>query len=160
MKLPQEIVLHILSFCDGNTILSLSSCNKEYHQISKDPYLWKIVIERHFPWHNCKTTNYFKEYRSAYVQEQFWKFIPFLRDQIRGQGTLERVYKRYSVKQLLIYRKLFIRFANKLQMRSSSAYRLLLAGQGHYNYVIRYNVNDFWQLCKKEQILIDKFLFN
>lgn len=48
--LPNELVLHILSFCEANDVCSFSRTTKEYLSLANDERLWKqLCWKRTFP---------------------------------------------------------------------------------------------------------------
>ncbi|AQM73360.1 F-box containing protein [Noumeavirus] len=49
-RLPNEIVLHVLSFCEARDVCSFSGTTKEYFLLAKDERLWRQLCEkRAFP---------------------------------------------------------------------------------------------------------------
>lgn len=43
-SLPNELLIHILSFCDPKTIGACEQVSKEFQELANDPMLWKIIL--------------------------------------------------------------------------------------------------------------------
>lgn len=98
--LSDEVVLHILSFCDAESLCLFSSANKLANCLANDGKLWeKLCIAKKFPWKRGNSpwkTWYFRMIKRVLVNCR-WHY-----GEIRSvQLLMERNVKQKTIKLLV-----------------------------------------------------------
>ncbi|XP_076386739.1 F-box only protein 7 [Megachile rotundata] len=69
--LPTEVKLRILGMLDVHSLLRMSQCCSEFHELCSESQLWKALLLKDFPEYGCQgVTNSKKFYRMKYQNQQ------------------------------------------------------------------------------------------
>jgi hypothetical protein len=80
-NIPDELMIHLLSFLDVTSILKVGLANKELHRLTNDEYLWKCLFTRNYPYHPLSSD---VSYRQRYAKIELDKQFPRLLDVIKS----------------------------------------------------------------------------
>lgn len=80
-NIPDELMLHLLSFLDITSILKVGLVSKEMNKLANDEYLWKCLFRRNYP---CHPQPRDVGYRQRYMELELHKQFPWLLSVIKS----------------------------------------------------------------------------
>src|SRR5271157_4793744 len=88
--LPDEIILHILSFVDGREISqTVARLSKHFHHLAEEPHLWRAIILVDCPSQSIPKMTYPNVFKAVW---HAWAIHKHLIDTIKEDDQIGRYY--------------------------------------------------------------------